>query len=500
VRWPAATPKQLLAIGLACAGLACAAWLWRGSGRAETVVPTHSFSLHDGQMGEWKAIGGKWEIVDGVMRSESSTRGAKLMAGSNHWSDYTLTSDIRFDGTAADMGVMIRSNDETVGTDTYNGYFVGFRNLDGTLVIGRANYGEWVEARPVPIPGGVSPGVWYRLRVTAFKCHIAASAQNLTTLQTAWIAFEERSCVKSGRIGLRSLNADGMWRNISVGEAGWNDYLELQRHATSVEQPAVYQGPPWWTPWHVGMLFAAVLTLALLVQLAYFRIQQWKAFAITQERERLAHEIHDTMAQSFAGVGYQIQGIRRSVIRGNYQDSRVIADQLSVAYQLVRKCHEEAGRTIAMFSTSLPLTPHNLLEALARTARRIGGEQIKIVTRLNGNSSPLTLRVADALLHIGQEAIANAVSHADPTVLTISLSFEGSDVELAVEDNGQGFDYTPAVAGFGVLGMQKRAQAVAGRLQIDSVAGAGTILRVRAGLEEENLRTRVLTLIKKKLA
>ncbi len=159
-----------------------------------------------------------------------------------------------------------------------------------------------------------------------------------------------------------------MWRNIRVTGAGWNGYLELARHATSVEQPVVLEGPPWWTPWHAAMLFAGVLGLALLTQLVYFRVQQWKAFAITQERERLAHEIHDTMAQSFAGVGYQIQGIRRSVMRGGHQDSRHISDQLSVAYQLVRKCHEEAGRTIAMFSASSPPIQQNLLGALAKTA------------------------------------------------------------------------------------------------------------------------------------
>jgi len=125
---------------------------------------------------------------------------------------------------------------------------------------------------------------------------------------------------------------------------------------------------------------------------------------------------------------------------------------------------------------------------------------MKIVTRLNGNSSPLTLRVADALLHIGQEAIANAISHSDPTVLTISLGFEGSDVELVVEDNGQGFAYSSEMAGFGILGMQRRARDVGGGFEIQSVAGTGTIVRVRAALQEAKLRKRITTLVKKKLA
>ncbi len=497
--WPWATPKRILAVAVVLAGLGFAGWSWLHWTRAENVVPTHSFSFQAGEMGEWKAIGGSWDMHKDVVLSMSTERGAKLLAGSPNWGNYTLVSDIRFEGAAADMGVIIRSNDETEGTDAYNGYFVGVRSLDGNLVIGRADYGAWVEAGPVRMPGGISPSVWYRLRVTAYGCHIAASAQNLSTLQTSWVAFEERLCVRHGRIGLRSLNANGMWRNVSVTPANWSDYQALAQHATSVEQPVVFEGPPWWTPWHLGMLFAGVLGLALLTQLVYFRMQQWKAYAITQERERLAHEIHDTMAQSFAGVGYQIQGIRRSVMRDGRQDSRLIADQLSVAYQLVRKCHEEASRTIAMFSASSPLIQKNLLGELEKTARELAGNQINIVTRLTGSTTTLALRLADALLHIGQEAIANAVSHSDPTELTIMLAYEGNNLSLTVEDNGQGFEYRQENAGFGILGMQKRAHDVAGNLQIESTPGHGTIVRVTARLQEEKPQKRLLQLVKKHL-
>jgi signal transduction histidine kinase len=486
LQWPLTTPKQILAVAVVLAGVGFAGWSWLYWDRAENVVPTHSFPFQAGNMGEWKAIGGSWNMQqDAVVLATINGRGAKLVAGSPDWGNYTLVSDIRFEGSVADMGVIMRSNGETEGTDAYDGYFVGVRSLEGTLVIGRADYGAWVEARPVPIPGGIPPSVWFRLRVTAYGCHIAASAQNLSTLQTSWVAFEERSCVRHGRIGLRSLYLNGMWRNVSVTGANWGDYQALAQHATSVEQLAVRVGPPWWTPWHVGMLFVGLLCSALLTQLAYFRMQQWKAYAITQDRERLAHEIHDTMAQSFAGVGYQIQGIRRSVIRDGLLDSRLIADQLNVAYQLVRKCHEEASRTVALFSTSSPLLQENLLGELEKTARKIAGNQIKIVTRLTGNATTLSLRLADALLQIGREAIANAVSHSDPTQLTITLAYEGSNVSLTVGDNGQGFDYRHENAGFGILGMQKRAHNIAGNLQIESTPGHGTVVCVTARLQEE---------------
>ncbi|WP_263357077.1 family 16 glycoside hydrolase [Acidicapsa ligni] len=495
MRWPDKASRQLLAVSLILAGLAIAAWSWFHWRHADSAVPMQSFDLQAARLDEWKAYGGSWNIADGAIHSNSYERGAKLLAGSKNWDNYTLNADMRFDGVAADMGVIIRSNDESRGVDSYNGYFIGLRSLDGTLMIGHSNY-AWGEARPVLVPGGVHPSIWYRMRVTAYGCNIAVSAQNLTTNQTAWLAFQERSCVKSGRIGLRSLNANAMWRNISVTPAGWNDYQALRQHVDSVEQLVILDGPPWWTPWHVGMLFAAALALALLTQLIYFRVQQWKAFTITRERERLAHEIHDTMAQSFAGVGYQIQGIRRSVVRDDLQDTRHIADQLSVAYQLVRRCHEEASRTIAMLSSSSPLAQENLLGALANTARKIAGDQIKTNTELIGSSTPLNLRLADALLHIGQEAIANAVGHSDPTVLTITLTFEKDDVELTLRDNGQGFDYCPATAGFGILGMQKRARDILGTFNIMSMPGQGTVVSVRARLQEANRRLRLVAMVK----
>lgn len=491
------TPTRLLTLALALAALVFAAWAWLHWQRAQSVVPAHTYQLEAARSSDWTPFGGSWAIADGAVKSNSYERGAKLLAGSSYWSNYTLTTDIWFEGPAADMGVVIRTNEEERGVDAYRGYFVGIRSLDGTLVMGRANY-SWIEVRPVTIPGGIHPFNWYRLRVTAYGCNIAASVTDLATQQTAWIAFEEHFCVKSGRFGLRSLNANAQWRNISVQPATWNDYHDLEQHAAFVQHPVIVDGPPWWTVWHVGMLFAGTLALALLIQLSYFRFQNWKSNTITRERERLAHDIHDTMAQGFAGIGYQIQGIRSSMVRGDRLDAHHIADQLSVAYQLVRSCHQEASRTIAVLGSTSPSIQHNLLGALAETARNTAGDKITTTTELNGNPTPLSLRLANVLLHIGQEAIANALGHGDPSVLKITVSFEESSVELVVEDNGRGFEYSPETAGFGILGMQERARAIASTLQIVSAPGQGTQVRVKASLQTFRLRKRILALIKER--
>ena len=492
MRLLSATSKWLLTIGLASACLATVVWLWHGWPRAKSVVPSHSYQLLDGRMDEWRAVGGDWKIANGAIYNESYERGSKLLTGSSAWGDYTVSADVSFEGDNADIGIIIRTSDEKKeGSDTYNGYYIGLRTLDQALVIGRSAFG-WSEAPPVPIPGGVHRSVWYRLRVTAYGCNIGASAQNLTTLQTVWMAFEEPGCLKTGHIGLRSLSAGGMWRNISIKEAGWNDYMELRQHAASVERPGILPGPPWWSPWHVGMLFVGTLSLALLAQLAYFRIQQWKAYTITRERERLAHEIHDTMAQGFAGIGYQIQGIRSSVVRCDRPDLQQIADQLSIAYQLVCSCHVEASRTISMLGSASSPIQENLLGALEEAARKIAGDKIVTSAEQRGDPLPLSLRLANALFHIGQQAIANAVGHGNPSVLRVALSYEGSEVELSVEDNGQGFEFTPGTAGFGIQGMQKRAREVAGTLLIISSPGHGTQLRVRARVTDGEIRKRIL--------
>jgi signal transduction histidine kinase len=245
------------------------------------------------------------------------------------------------------------------------------------------------------------------------------------------------------------------------------------------------------------MLGTCIIALTLLIQLVYFRIAQWKAHAITLERNRLAHEIHDTMAQSFAGIGYQIQGIRSGILRGENRDSRFFADQLSVTYQLVRRCHEEASRTISMMGSSTPQTENNLLGGLADTARRIAGDQIRTVTALQGAPFPLSIRLTDALLHIGQEAIANAVTHANPTVLHVTLRYEANGVELLVEDDGQGFDCQLVTAGFGILGMQKRVRHIGGTLNINSVPGRGTQVRVNAKDQTISLPKKILEKVKK---
>lgn len=446
--------------------------------RLSAHMPYRVYTLQPSQAGEWQAMGGNWQFHDGIVQSRhGDDRSAKLLAGSPEWRNYTLTADLQFRSERGDIGLIFRSEDEQKGTDAYNGYYVGLRSDGGTLIIGRSNYG-WVEARPVPLPGGFQALHWYRLRITGYGCNIAANVENLDTAQTAWVAFEDRSCVQNGRIGLRSVDVDGAWRNVTVGPATQADYLAMRQHTDEVEQPIVLTGPPWWTPWHLGEVFLCTLAAALLLQLAFHRFQQWKADAILEERQRLAHDIHDTMAQNFAGLGYHIQGIRSGVLRGSYKEPQQVAEQLGLAYQLIRRCHTEASETIQMLGSSALSEQQELSITLAEAASRIASSHIVVDRRITGAPLKLSLRLADALQHIGREAIANAVTHSALSQLSITVHYEPRRVELIVRDNGKGFLCGPEPRGFGLAGMQKRARDVRATLVITSDLGTGTEVRV----------------------
>jgi signal transduction histidine kinase len=264
----------------------------------------------------------------------------------------------------------------------------------------------------------------------------------------------------------------------------------------SEDDVQVLAGPPWWTPFHMTLLFMGLLVLALLIQVVYFRIQRWKTLAITQERERLAHDIHDTMAQSFAGVGYQIQGIRSSIVHGTHNGPSEVADKLDVAYKLVRRCHEEASRTVAMFGVSLEGSG-GLVDELENTVVRIAGEQVKAIVLLEGTSQPLSLRLTKALLHIGQEAITNSLRHGAPKQVRIVLGFERKELYLTIADDGCGFDETRVKPHFGMQGMRQKTRELGGQLAITSKVGSGTEVTVRVPLQQERpaVRTRLLSAI-----
>jgi len=239
----------------------------------------------------------------------------------------------------------------------------------------------------------------------------------------------------------------------------------------------ILAGPPWWSPRHLIELTAVVFLLLLLIQYVHSRMEQWRLRAVLDERGRLAHEMHDTLAQSFAGIGFQLEALRDEL-----PDQGAARTHLNIARDLVRYSHEEARRNIASLRPE-NLAALGLVEALKRFAEsKLSGGNIQVIATGNEAAVALPPALADTLLRIGQEAIANSIRHAHPSVIAIRLDLVGKTVTLSIHDDGAGFDSSAGGTGFGLDGMRKRAEMISAQLTIESALTRGTTITVQASL------------------
>jgi signal transduction histidine kinase len=642
---------------------------------------------------EWQAFGGTWAVYDGGMRNDSDERGGKLMSGSYNWSNYLLEADVKLLGQDGDAGLVIRGSDEEEGADSYSGYYAGLRTRDNSLTLGRASHG-WQEYQSAPVPEGVQAFRWYHLKLFAYSCQIIASATFPSNSgNTTTVAIEDKDCLKTGRIGLRSYSSGGEWRNVRVSEATESDlrvmlagdllhwqaigqqpgggitvfgsgslpshliaqatvpdaavqsinslrlvpsshtvistvrgvvslttpvlyvqdstggvavlpaaspplkvgdevqvtgtveardfsstlrdatihllwartpvppvsvtssqaatgsfaamYIEVEGYLEGKEPGAqntlvlklesgqqsfraivserrgdlffrdlkpksllrlrgvcavdpeythnltpfvllmrstddieVVAGPPWWNAFHIVAIGFAALLLAFISQFIHSQVKQWRLRAVLEERENLAHEMHDTLAQSFAGLGFQLQAIRNRMP----EDMPAVHQQLDLACDLVRHSHEEARRSIMMLWTESQESMElgRILELSAR--KIVEGGTVSIVMSQTGTSRSVPLRINDTLFRIGQEALANSVRHARPVQIQISVCYEKNAVRLEIEDDGTGYDRSSEKKGFGLRGMKRRATAISAAFEVITSPGAGTRVVVTAPL------------------
>jgi signal transduction histidine kinase len=246
----------------------------------------------------------------------------------------------------------------------------------------------------------------------------------------------------------------------------------------SNEDLDIVAGPPWWSTGHIFALIVATALLAMISVVLYHRVENWRLRGILEERSRLAHEMHDTLAQSFAGIGFQLQAI----CNGVPQNMQALHAQLDLARDLVRHSHEEARRSIGSLRATA-LESEDMVSALEQCAlRMVGGTAVEVIAETGGDPRPISLRITDTLFRIGQEAVANAIRHANPKRLTIRVTWSEDGVCLQIEDDGAGFSPGNGLSGFGIRGMRRRALSISAVLEIDSRPGAGTRVRAEAPL------------------
>jgi signal transduction histidine kinase len=246
----------------------------------------------------------------------------------------------------------------------------------------------------------------------------------------------------------------------------------------SIDDIETVSGPPWWNTRNIVAAAFAALLLLLVAVFVFGRIEKWRLRAVLEERELLAHEMHDTLAQSFAGLGFQLQAIRNRLPK----DMSILSGELDLACDLVRHSHQEARRNIALLRSDsiAQLGLPAALESCAQGMLQSGNIEFRISVR--GDPRALPLRISGTLFRIGQEALANSVRHASPSRIMISIVYEETVVQMFVEDDGIGFEVIDDQKSFGLRGMRRRAAGISAEIEIYSSLDTGTRVIVTAPL------------------
>ena len=220
---------------------------------------------------------------------------------------------------------------------------------------------------------------------------------------------------------------------------------------------------------------AQQMTLAIqFVRLA----EQAQTASLLEERNRIARDLHDTMAQSFTGIYMQLQAAER------YSDSdqslaRACIDR---AQTLAREGLHDARRSVlALASGSQFMDLAAIITSVADLAST--GTPCPCVVRIEGDARSIDAYVGGNIVAICREAIGNAQRYSEATRLLLTIRYLPHEVEVRIIDNGRGFTLPESMqSGFGLAGMVARAQRVGGELRIESAPDQGTTIVLRVPL------------------
>lgn len=203
---------------------------------------------------------------------------------------------------------------------------------------------------------------------------------------------------------------------------------------------------------------------------------------VALERERLARELHDTIAQSLTGLVMLTQGARRSLDSRNWDET---AGTLAMIEDNARDTLAETRALVA--SGASVEVPGGIIPALQRLAERFERETGVTVT-VDADAAPAIARDTEVvLLRCTQEALANVRKHANASAVRVTVGADGAagagEVTLTVQDDGVGFTPEQSSSGFGLAGMRERLALVSGSLDVASGDGATTLsVRVPVGV------------------
>ncbi|MGA3011918.1 MAG: two-component regulator propeller domain-containing protein, partial [Terracidiphilus sp.] len=258
---------------------------------------------------------------------------------------------------------------------------------------------------------------------------------------------------------VQAANNDGLWNT-----AGATLSFELRPH--------YYQ-----TTWFLVLLLLAAAGIVVLLLRLRLRRAEGEFRAVLGERNRIAREIHDTLAQGYVGVSVQLELLAELLRLKKPEEA---SKHLDLTRNYVREGLADARQSIwALRSqdsaeTTLPVRLRRMTEAE-------DGHGLEARFSIFGAYRPMPPGTEQEFLRVAQEAIHNVKKHAGAKQLLVQLKYGPDEISLEVRDDGSGFaaQQEPQVGRFGLTGMRERAAAIGGTLEVASEPGAGTTVRLR---------------------
>ena len=194
-----------------------------------------------------------------------------------------------------------------------------------------------------------------------------------------------------------------------------------------------------------------------------------------EERNRLAREIHDTLAQGLAAIALQLETAEEHLVSFNAER---LGAAVHKALSMTQSSLEEARRSVLDLRAA-PLEGRTLPEAMKAMAEQYCGE-VEVRFESVGGARPLARRVEAGLFRIAQEALTNAARHSGAQHVLLRLVASPKEIELSIEDDGKGFDLSKVPRQrYGLIGINERARLLGGTMDLQSDAGVGTRISIR---------------------
>jgi signal transduction histidine kinase len=192
-----------------------------------------------------------------------------------------------------------------------------------------------------------------------------------------------------------------------------------------------------------------------------------------QEREQVAHDLHDGTIQALYALG--LEADVRSQVAASDETKEALHDVVERVNAIIR----DIRSYIAMLESGTPESAPSLVPDLSFVIRQIVPAGVDVVTNIKAPAlQELSTRDVEDLVYIAREALSNAIRHGHPTRVAVDVRQTADSTVLTVQDNGVGFDPETVTSNMGTVTMRTRAERLAGELNIVTVPGMGTTIRV----------------------